>query len=53
MNVVERGTCSLRKGSMSWNIPKSFVFNHLNEKKKCRNILLIIVLIEKEDITLV
>ncbi len=52
-NVVERGTCSLRKGSMSWNIRISSVFNHLNEKKGYRNIGLTIVLIEEEDVTLV
>jgi hypothetical protein len=36
---------------MSWNIPISSIFTHLNEKKRCRNIGLTIVLIEEEDVT--
>ncbi len=32
MDVVERGTHSLRKASKSWNIPMSSCSNHLNGK---------------------
>jgi hypothetical protein len=28
MDVIERGTCSLRKANNSWNIPLNSVFDH-------------------------
>jgi hypothetical protein len=32
VDVVEKGTHSLRKANKSWNIPMSSPFNHLNGK---------------------
>jgi uncharacterized membrane protein len=32
MNDVERGTCSLRRITKSWNILLNSLFDHLNEK---------------------
>ncbi len=37
MDVVERGSHSLRRANMSWNIPMSSFFNHLNGKTRSRN----------------
>jgi hypothetical protein len=36
INVIERGTCSLRRVSMSWNIPLNSLSNHLNRKTRPR-----------------
>jgi hypothetical protein len=37
VDVVERGTHSLRKANKSWNIPMSSPSNHLNGKIRSRN----------------
>jgi hypothetical protein len=37
MDVIERGTHSLKKVSKSWNIPMSSITNHLNGKTKFKN----------------
>ncbi len=34
MDVVERGTGSLKKANKSWNIPMNFLSNHLNGKTR-------------------
>jgi len=36
MDVVERGTHSLRRPNRSWNIKKSSIFDHLNGKIRSR-----------------
>jgi len=36
MEVIERGTYSLRRPSKSWNIPMNSLANHLNGKTKSR-----------------
>jgi hypothetical protein len=36
MDVVERGTHSLRRANKSWNIPMNSTTNHLNGKIKSR-----------------
>ncbi len=36
VDVVERGICSLRKANMSWSIPLSFFFYHLNGRTRSR-----------------
>jgi hypothetical protein len=37
INVVERGTRSLRKANKSWNISMSSLINHLNGKTRFGN----------------
>jgi len=37
MDVIEKGTHSLRRVNKSWNIPMSSLFNHLNGKTRSRN----------------
>ncbi len=34
MDVVEKGTCSLKATSRSWNIPMTSLSNHLSKKTK-------------------
>jgi hypothetical protein len=36
MDVVEKGTHSLRKAIKTWNIPTSSLSNHLNGKTKSK-----------------
>ncbi len=36
MDVIERGTCSLRKANSSWNIPLNSFFDRINEKTRSR-----------------
>ncbi len=38
MEVVERGTNTMRKASRNWGIPLSFVRNHLNGRIKSKRI---------------
>jgi hypothetical protein len=38
MDVVEKGTYSLRKAKMSWNIPLNSLSNHLNNKTRSMKI---------------
>jgi hypothetical protein len=52
INVIERGTCSLRKVSMSWNIPLNSLSNHLNRKTRLTKMEIGGVLI-KEDIAMI
>jgi hypothetical protein len=49
MDVVEKGTHSLRRTNKSWNIPMNSLSNHLNGKTRFRKMGLGGVLIEKED----
>jgi hypothetical protein len=32
MDVIERGTHSIRRANKSWNVPMSSLVDHLNEK---------------------
>ncbi len=49
MDVVERGTHSLRRTNKSWNIPMNFLSNHLNGKTRSKKMGLGGVFIAKED----
>jgi hypothetical protein len=53
MDVVENGTYSLRKASRAWNIPMSFVFDHLNEKPISRKMGPVCVFIEEDDTSMI
>ncbi len=53
MDVVERGTHSLRRANMPWNIPMSSLSNHLNGKTRSRNMGPRRVFIEKGDSTMI
>jgi hypothetical protein len=53
MDVVERGTRSLRKANKSWNIPMSSLTNHLNGKTIFGNMGPGGVLIEEEDVVVI
>jgi len=53
MNVVERGTFSLKRTSKSWNIPMIFVADRLNGKTRSRKMGLRGVLTEKEDVVMI
>ncbi len=53
MDVVENGTYSLRKASRAWNIPMSFVFDHLNEKPISRKMGPMCVFIEEDDTSMI
>jgi hypothetical protein len=47
MDVVERGTHSLRRVNRLWNIPMSSLIDHLNGKTKSRKMGLKGMLIKK------
>jgi hypothetical protein len=49
MNVVEKGTISLRKASRHWNIPLTSLFNHLYGKTRFKKVRPIVVLTTKEN----
>jgi hypothetical protein len=53
MDDVERGRCSLRKASVSWNIFWSSFFDHLNKKTRSRKMGLRDVLTKEEDVVLI
>jgi len=48
MDVIEKGTHSLRNASRSWNLPMSSLVDHLHGKTKSRKMGLKGVLIEEE-----
>ncbi len=52
VDVVERGICSLRKASRSWNIPLSSFFNHLNGKTRSRMMGPIGVFTREKDVVI-
>jgi hypothetical protein len=53
MDVVERGTHSLKKANKSWNIPMSSIVDHLNGKTMSRKLGPIGVLTEENDATMI
>jgi hypothetical protein len=50
MDVVKRGTRSLKKVNRSWNIFLSLCFNHLNEKTRSKKMELGGTLTYEEDV---
>jgi len=53
MEVIERGTRSLKKASRFWNIPFSFFSNHLNGNTWNMKMGPTCVLTKEEDVTIV
>jgi len=53
MEVVEKGTCSLRNEIRSWNIPFNSLSKHLNGKTKRKKMESASVLIEEENVIIV
>jgi len=54
MDVVERGTCSLKRVIKSWNIPLNSFFDHMNGKTRFRKMGLRGVLTnEEEDVIMI
>jgi hypothetical protein len=53
MEVVERGTNTMKKTSRNWGIPLFFLGNHLNGKTRSRRIRLGGVLIDEENVAIV
>jgi hypothetical protein len=53
MDDGERGRCSLREASMSWNIFLSSFFDHLNKKTRSRKMGLRGVLTKEEDVVVI
>ncbi len=53
MDVVEFRIASLKKASKNWNIPSTFLFNHLGRKIRNRKPGFIGVLAEEEYKTIV
>jgi hypothetical protein len=53
MDVVERGTHSLRRANRSWNIPMSSFFDHLNGKTRSKKMGIRGVLIEEKDVIVI
>jgi hypothetical protein len=49
MDAVERRTHSLRKANRSWNIPMSYLSNHLNGKNRSKKMGPRKVLIKEKD----
>jgi hypothetical protein len=49
MDVVERGTHSLKRANKSWNIPMSSLSNHLNGKTRSKKMGPRRVLTNEED----
>jgi hypothetical protein len=53
MDVVERGTHSLRRANKLWNIPMSSTTDHLNGKTRFRKMGQRGVLTRKEDVVVI
>jgi hypothetical protein len=53
MDVVERGTHSLKRAIKSWNIPMISIVDHLNGKTRSKKMEPRSVLIEKEDVVVI
>jgi hypothetical protein len=53
MDDVERGRCSLRKASMSWNILLSSFSDHLNKKTRFRKMGRRGVLTKEKDVVMI
>jgi hypothetical protein len=53
MDIVERGTCSLRRAIRSWNIPLSSLSSHMNGKTRFRKMGLKGVLTNIEDVVVI
>jgi hypothetical protein len=53
MDVVERGTHSLRRANKSWNIPMNSTTDHLNGKTRSRKLGPKGVLTRKEDVVVI
>jgi hypothetical protein len=53
MDIVERGTCSLKRAIKSWNIPLNSLFDHMNGKTRFRNMRLRGVLTNEKDVILI
>jgi len=53
MDVVEGGTHSLKRANMSWNIPMSTLYDHMNGKFKSGKMGPRGVLIEEKDSTMI
>jgi hypothetical protein len=53
MDVVEKGTHSLRKASRTWNIFLSSLFDHLNGKTRFKKMGLTGVFIIKKDVEMI
>jgi len=53
MDVIEKGTHSIRKANKSWNIPMSSLVDHLNGKTKSRKMGPKGVLTKEEDVVVI
>jgi hypothetical protein len=53
MDVIERGTHSLRKASRSWNLPMNSLVDHLHGETKFKKLGLGSVLIEEEYVIMI
>jgi hypothetical protein len=53
MEVVERGTNTMKKASRNWGIPLFFLGNHLNDRIRSRRIRFGRVLIDAENVAIV
>jgi len=53
MEVIKKGSHSLKKVNRSWNIPLTSLSNHLNEKTRSKKMRPTSVLIEEEDVVIV
>jgi len=53
MEVMERGTNTMRKASRNWGIPLSFLRNHLNGRIKSKRIRFGGVLTNEENVAIV
>ncbi len=53
MDVIEKGTHSIRKANKSWNIPMSSLVDHLNGKTKSRKMRPRGVLTKEEDVVVI
>jgi hypothetical protein len=49
MDIIEKGTHSIRRANKSWNIPTSSLVDHLNGKTISRKMGLGSVLTKKKD----
>jgi hypothetical protein len=53
MDVIEGGTHSLKRANISWNIPMSSLYDHMNGKSKSKRMGPKGVLIEEKDSTMI
>jgi len=53
MEVIKKGSHSLKKANQSWNIPLTSLSNHLNGKTRSKKMGPTNVLIEEEDVVIV